>query len=253
MLKRVIKIGGRVQSDPALPGAIASAWRATAGRLCIVHGGGDEISALQRTLGLVPRFIDGRRLTTERDLEVIRMALSGSSNKRLVAGLIDAGLPAVGVSGEDGALITATPIDVARLGHVGDPTTIRASLLDALVSAGYLPVISPVARSAVDGGPINVNGDDAAAAIAVATAANDLLFLADVAGVLDGGSVLATLDAESATSLIASGRASGGMAAKLESALRAMELGVPSVRIGGIDAITDAFAGTNITPAASMA
>jgi acetylglutamate kinase len=253
MLTRVIKIGGRVQTDASLPEAIADAWKATSGALCIVHGGGDEISALQRVIGLEPRFIGGRRITTERDLDVIRMVLSGSSNKRLVATLLDADIPAVGISGEDGALITATPVDPDRLGHVGAPSAIRTSLLRALLREGYLPVISPVARSVVDGAPLNVNGDDAAAAIAAALSAVDLLFLADVPGVLDGGAVLPALDAEAAQTLITDGRAAGGMAAKLLSALRAAELGVPSVRVGGLDAVTDLSLGTTITLAPSLA
>ena len=253
MLTRVIKVGGRVQSDAALPEAIAGAWKTTNGALCLIHGGGDEISALQRAIGQEPQFIGGRRVTTERDLDIIRMALSGSSNKRLVAKLLDAGIPAVGISGEDGALITATPVDPERLGHVGTPTAIRTSLLRALMREGYLPVISPVARSATNGAPLNVNGDDAAAAIASALSATDLLFLADVPGVLDGGTPLSSLDAETAQALIVDGRAAGGMAAKLASAIRAAELGVPSVRIGGLDAVTDPFSGTTITLASSLA
>jgi acetylglutamate kinase len=252
MLTRVIKIGGRVQSDAALPQAIAGAWKATNGALCIVHGGGDEISALQRAIGQEPQFVGGRRVTSEADLDIIRMALSGSSNKRLVAALLDAGVPAVGLSGEDGALISATPIDPERLGHVGAPTAIRTSLLRTLMREGYLPVISPVARSATNGHALNVNGDDAAAAIASALSAADLLFLADVPGVLDGGSALATVDADAAQALIADGRAAGGMAAKLGSAIRAAELGVPSVRIGDIGAVTDLLAGTTITLAPSL-
>lgn len=250
---RVIKVGGRVQSDPKLPEAVALAWRAAKGALCLVHGGGDEISALQRAMGQEPRFVGGRRVTTREDLDVIRMALSGSSNKRLVARLLDVGVPAVGISGEDGALITATPEDPELLGQVGNPTGVATSLLHTLVNAGYLPVISPIARSVLDGLPLNVNGDDAAAAIAAALSAPDLLFLADVPGVLDGGVVLSAIDADMAHALIADGRAAGGMAAKLNSAVRAAELGVPSVRIGGLDAIVDPSSGTTITPAPSLA
>lgn len=253
MLMRVIKVGGRVQSDPRLPQAVAEAWRETNGALCLVHGGGDEISALQRAMGHDPRFVGGRRVTTKRDLDVIRMALSGSSNKRLVATLLDAGVRAVGISGEDGALITATPVDPEILGHVGNPASVRTELLQTLMDAGYLPVISPIARSVVDGAPLNVNGDDAAAAIATALSASDLLFLADVPGVLDGDAVLAAIDADIAHALIANGRAGGGMAAKLTSAVRAAELGVPSVRIGGLEAVNHSSSGTTITPAASLA
>ncbi|HEU4563787.1 MAG TPA: hypothetical protein VFS05_04020, partial [Gemmatimonadaceae bacterium] len=85
---RVIKIGGRAQDDPRLAATIAAAWRAAPGSLCIVHGGGDEISALQRSLGIEPVFNGGRRVTQERDVDVVRMALSGTANKRLVGRFI---------------------------------------------------------------------------------------------------------------------------------------------------------------------
>jgi acetylglutamate kinase len=252
VLKRVIKVGGRVQGDPGLGAAIVDAWRAADGALCVVHGGGDEISALQRSLGVEPRFVGGRRVTTEADLDLLRMALSGSANKRLIARIIDAGAPAVGLSGEDAGLVIAEPVSPAELGRVGRPMVIRASLIDLLTRGGYLPVISPVSRGA-DGAPLNVNGDDAAAAIAAATGASELLLLADVPGVRDGTGVIRSLDADGAKALIASGIADGGMAAKLEAAIRAARSGVP-VRIGDLSALGDPGAGTLVlTEAGSLA
>ena len=252
MLTRVIKIGGRVQSDPRLADAIATAWRDSGGALCVVHGGGDEISTLQRALGHEPTFSGGRRVTAPHDLDVLRMALSGSSNKRLVSMLITAGVPALGLSGEDGALLTATRATPATLGQVGTPSSVRTSLLHALLREGYLPVISPLARGAGDGAPLNVNGDDAASAIAVALGA-DLLLVADVAGVLENGYVVTSLDVDAARAMIAAGTAGGGMAAKLEAAIHAAQSTVPSVRIGGLDAIADRRAGTLITPVQVLA
>ena len=252
MLKRVIKVGGRVQGDPALAAAIVEAWRADGGALCVVHGGGDEISALQRSLGVEPRFVGGRRVTTDADLDLLRMSLSGSSNKRLTARIIDAGAPAIGLSGEDAGLIVAEPA-APELGRVGKPMMIRGSLIDLLTREGYLPVISPVSRGA-DGAPLNVNGDDAAAAIAAATGASELLLLADVPGVRNGTGVIRTLDADGARALIASGVADGGMAAKLEAAIRAARSGVPAVRIGDLSALGDPGAGTLLlTEAGSLA
>lgn len=248
MLTRVVKIGGRVQSDARLPAAIAAAWRATAGALVIVHGGGDEISTLQRALGHEPVFNGGRRVTAAHDLDVLRMALSGSSNKRLVASLMNVGISAVGLSGEDAGLITARRATPAALGHVGVPSGVRTSLVEVLLREGYLPVISPVARGADDGAPLNVNGDDAASAIAVAVGAADLLLVADVAGVLEDGNIVRSLDTDAARAMITAGTAGGGMAAKLEAAIHAVQCNVPSVRIGGLDAITDPQAGTTITP-----
>jgi acetylglutamate kinase len=247
---RIIKVGGRVQTDPALPAAIVDAWRAAGGAVCIVHGGGDEISALQRALGVEPRFVGGRRVTTDADLGLLRMTLSGSANKRLVARLVDAGIPAIGFSGEDAGLLTAT-LTSPELGRVGTPVGVRSSLLTLLIAQGYLPVISPVARG-TDGGPLNVNGDDAAAAIAVSMGAAELLLLADVPGVRDGDSVVQTLDPDGARALITSGVAAGGMAAKLEAALRAAQNGVSAVRIGDLTALTDSSAGTTLSASASL-
>lgn len=250
-MKRVIKVGGRVQGDPRLAAAIVGAWRAAAGALCVVHGGGDEISSLQRSLGIEPRFVGGRRVTTDADLDLLRMVLSGSSNKRLVSRIIDAGAQAIGLSGEDAGLIAATPIAATELGRVGAPAAVATALIDVLVRECYLPVISPLARGP-DGMPLNVNGDDAAAAVAVMWGATELVLLADVPGVMDGAGVVQSLDPDSARALIASGVAGGGMAAKLEAALRAARSGVPSVRIGDLSALTDPGAGTVLTAATSF-
>ena len=242
---RVIKIGGRVQGDPSLPAELVAAWRDVPGALVVVHGGGDEVSALQRALGGEPQFAGGRRVTTAGDLEVVRMVLSGTVNKRIVAHLRDAN--AVGVSGEDGGLLEACVADAA-LGRVGTPVRVNVGVLTTLLAGGFLPVVSPVAREADRGvaGGLNVNGDDAAAAIAVALHADELLLLADVPGVLDGGAPVGALDPDGARALIARGVAVGGMAAKLEAACLAIERGVAQVRIGGIGAIADRRAGTRI-------
>jgi acetylglutamate kinase len=108
-MTRVIKIGGRPQADPSLPALIAESWDALSGAMILVHGGGDEVSALQEQLGISAQFVDGRRVTSAQDLELVRMALSGTANKRLVASLVREGVRAVGLSGEDASLIAATP------------------------------------------------------------------------------------------------------------------------------------------------
>ena len=127
-MTRVIKIGGRPQLDPALPAAVAAAHSTAPGSLIVVHGGGDEVSMLQRLYGVEARFSGGRRVTSGLDLEIIRMALSGSANKRLVSALLDVGVSAVGLSGEDGALLTADPLDPAQYGHVGTPAVVNTTL-----------------------------------------------------------------------------------------------------------------------------
>lgn len=263
-MTRVLKLGGRAQNDPRLASAIAAAWAAQPGALCLVHGGGDEISALQHALGVEPAFAGGRRVTSARDLDIVRMALSGTANKRLVAQLVAAGVPAVGLSGEDGALIEARLADDATLGYVGTPQRINVPLLRHLLAGGYLPVISPLACDATARSgdartndtrvarALNVNGDDAAAAIATALGAAELLLVADVPGVLVAGRPVPMLDPEEAMAAIANGVARGGMAAKLQAGISALQQGVERVRIGDLDAIFDPARGTTLAPARSL-
>jgi acetylglutamate kinase len=253
-MTRVVKIGGRPQLDPSLAAALAAATRAAPGSLVVVHGGGDEVSTLQRLYGVESRFSGGRRVTSVLDLEIIRMALSGSANKRLVATLIDAGVAAIGLSGEDGALLTADPLDPDAYGHVGTPAEVNADLLRLLLGGGYLPVLSPVSRSTDSsmGTTLNVNGDDAAAAIAVALGADELLLVSDVEGVLLGDQPVQSIGPDDAQRLIDDGTASGGMAAKLQAALSALEGGVQRVRISDIAAIEALDRGTVLTRVGSM-
>ena len=253
-MTRVIKVGGRPQLDRALAPALATAHRAAPGSLVVVHGGGDEVSTLQRLHGVVAEFKGGRRVTSALDLEIIRMALSGSANKRLVSALVSANIPAIGLSGEDAALLTATPLDPAQFGFVGVPAEVNAGLLLHLLAGGYLPVLSPVSRSTdpTSGAPLNVNGDDAAAAIAVAIEADELLLVSDVAGVLKNGSPVSSLTPEDARRLIDDGTAQGGMAAKLQAAVAAMDGGVDRVRISDIAAIEQLGRGTVLTRVGSV-
>ncbi|MCU0623411.1 MAG: acetylglutamate kinase [Gemmatimonadaceae bacterium] len=239
---RVLKVGGRPQADPALGPAVLAAWSLAPGRLVLVHGGGDELSQLMRAMGREPEFRGGRRVTAEADLDLVRMALSGLANQRLVSRL--AAARAVGISGEDDGLITATLAHDGALGRVGEPHATRPSLVHTLLATGHLPVVSPVARAAEDGGAYNVNGDDAAAALAVGLNAIELVLVSDVPAVLDEGRPVSRLPASAARAMIADGRAAGGMAAKLEAALAAVTRGVPRVRIGNLHAINDPAAGT---------
>ena len=110
-----------------------------------MHGGGDEVTALQTAAGVVPTFVGGRRVTAPGDIDFLRMALSGLSNKRLVAALGSAGARAVGLSGEDGQLLVAEVLDNGSLGAVGEVRTVDTALVEMLATAGYLPVIAPVA------------------------------------------------------------------------------------------------------------
>ena len=253
---RVVKIGGRAQSDPALVRTIRAAWESAPNALCIVHGGGDEITAMQTALGREAVFLGGRRVTSKADLELLRMVLSGVVNKRLVNSLVAEGVPAVGISGEDSGLIGAEIIDAATLGFAGQPTRIQPQLILTLLAGGFLPVISPVAYdvSSGAGGTLNVNGDDAAAALAAALKADELVFVADVEGVEDeSGVVLSNIQTDFARDLIRQGTAAGGMAAKLESAESALRGGVERVRICGVAGLADSERGTLITQAEGVA
>jgi acetylglutamate kinase len=184
------------------------------------------------------------------------MALSGSANKRLVAALNDQGVAALGLSGEDAGLLTATLLDADRYGYVGAPTSVNVTLLRHLLAGDVLPVISPVSRhaAATGDGPatLNVNGDDAAAAIAVALEADELLLVSDVAGVLVDGVAVEELEADDARQLIADGTATGGMGAKLQAALAALASGVARVRISDITAIESLDRGTILTRVESV-
>ena len=249
-MKRVVKIGGRAQGDSNMITALHRAWTDAPNGLCVVHGGGDEVSSMQRALGREAAFVGGRRVTSQADLDLLRMVLSGVVNKRLVNALVAAGVSAVGLSGEDGALIGAEVIDAASLGFAGRPTAINVQLLQTLMESGYVPVVSPVGYDVTTGlgGALNVNGDDAAAAIAVSLRADELLLIADVAGVRGAeGEVVQFLSIESARDLIASGVAAGGMAAKLESAHAALLGGVDRVRICDLAGLVDSERGTFVT------
>lgn len=247
-MTRVLKVGGRPQVDPTFASLIAETWDALSGAMVLVHGGGTDVSALQNAMGVAAQFVDGRRVTTAQDLEFVRMALSGTANKRLVSALVREGVRAVGISGEDASLIAATPVDSGRLGHVGTPQRVNGSLLLHLIDGGYLPVVSPVSRNiAHELGPaLNVNADDAAAAIAVAIEAEELLIVSDVPGVLVDNEAIAVLTLEEARGLVNKGLATGGMRTKLLAAVTAATGGVRRVRITDLDGIRDRMRGTVI-------
>jgi acetylglutamate kinase len=218
-------------------------------RLLLVHGGGDQISDLQRQMGREPRFVEGRRVTTAEDLDLIRMVLSGSTNKELVAALVSAGVRAVGISGEDCGVLSGVRGFNGSLGEVGTAARIDTSLFTLLLDNGYTPVVSPVARNLETGQALNVNGDDAAAAVALALGAAELVFTVDVPGVLDrNGALIEQLSATEAEQLIAERAATGGMIAKLQAAKPAVLGGVERVRIADIASLAAATGGTTLLP-----
>ena len=242
----VVKVGGNEIDDARWLERLAAAVATRTVPLILVHGGGREVTELQRTLGAEPEWREGLRVTTPEALRAVSMVLSGLVNKRLAALLLGAGVEAVGISGEDGGLLRAEPARGGQLGLTGEIRQVKPQLLLSLLESGYLPVVSPVSRGP-SGGALNVNADDAAAAVAAGVAAARFLMVSNIPGVLDGEAVIPEIDAAAVEELIASGVASGGMAPKLRAAARAAAAGVGEVRIGGLELLTGTGAGTRVT------
>lgn len=241
----VVKAGGAALADPAWLERFAAAAAHAAGPLLIVHGGGPEISAVSRALGVPVEWREGRRVTTPAVLDAASMVLSGLVNKRIVAALVHAGVDAIGLSGIDGGLVRADVAQAGALGRVGVVRAVRTELLQAYRAQGTTVVLSPISLGP-DGGALNVNADEVAAAVASAVQAAELLFLTDVAGVRREGATLAALAPVEAAALVRSGIATGGMALKLGAALAALDAGVTTVRIGDLETLTSAAAGTRL-------
>ncbi|MGH7645205.1 MAG: acetylglutamate kinase [Gemmatimonadales bacterium] len=249
MLTRVVKVGGNQLDSAAWLAALARAL-ARVQPLVVVHGGGKAVDRLSARLGLPVEKREGLRVTSPETAAVVEMVLAGPVNRAVVAALRHAGVDAIGLAGVDGGLLAATNRG-ATLGHVGEITTVRRGLLESLLLAGLTPVIAPVAPSA-DGGnvPLNVNADHAAAAIAAALEADELLFVSDVPGVTVDGLAQPVVAASEIEPLITASVAAGGMAAKLRAAARALEAGVRAVRIGDLGVFESATAGTRLLAAA---
>jgi acetylglutamate kinase len=242
---RIVKVGGNRADDAGWIREVSAGIAASAVRTVLVHGGGKDVTELQRALGIEPEWHEGLRVTTPRVLDVVRMVLSGGVNKRWVAALLDAGADAVGISGEDGGLLRGTVSHGGALGRTGELVSVRTELLEAWLAQGITPVVSPVTRG-VDGGGLNTNADDAAAGVAAWMGAAELLFVSDVPGVKAGGAWVDSLDSEAVAALLDSGEAAGGMRPKLRAAMRARVAGVGRVRIGAVQMLNDDRAGTRI-------
>jgi acetylglutamate kinase len=241
--ERVIKIGGAALADAAWLASFADAVAAAGSPLVIIHGGGPEITALSDRLAVETRWHEGRRVTPPEAMDVATMVLNGLVNTRVTAALLAAGVDAVGLSGVDGGLLAADLLEGGMLGRVGAVRSVRTGMLRSLLHAGHTVVISPVSLGD-DGGPVNVNADDAASAIAAALGAAELVFLTDVPGVRGTSGLCARLDAGEAVELVRSGVAFGGMEVKLNASVRALSAGVPSIRIGDARVLYDGSAGT---------
>ncbi|MDR0787103.1 MAG: acetylglutamate kinase [Gemmatimonadota bacterium] len=241
----VVKVGGNEVDDPAWVKRLASGIAASPDPVVVVHGGGKEVSDVQRTLGAEPAWRDGLRVTTPEALRAVSMVLSGLVNKRLVAALITAGVPAAGLSGEDGGTLRAVPVRGGVMGRTGEIERVDGALIRVLLDGGFTPVISPVSRGP-DGGALNVNADDSAAAVAGALGAERFLLVSNVPGVLRDGARIPSVTEAALEELISLEVASGGMIPKLRAGMRAAAAGVADVRIGDLSLLSDSNAGTRL-------
>ena len=235
----------------------------------VVHGGGPQIGAMLKKLGIQSSFIDGLRVTDAAAVEVVEMVLTGSINKQLVSSINAAGGRAVGISGKDGNLVVARKLALTRtdpatgekqsvdLGFVGEPDKINPEVVHTIMKSELIPVIAPIGVGR-NGETFNINADTVAGAVAGAVAAERLMLLTDVEGVLDKDKkLISRLTVSEARALIADGTISGGMIPKIQTAIDAVESGVrAAVILDGriphvllLELFTEHGAGTLITAA----
>jgi acetylglutamate kinase len=228
----VIKLGGRLLDDAASRSSLAAqlAEVRASHDLAVVHGGGRQLTRHLEERGVQSRFVNGLRVSDEQVVDAVTEVIAGGVNKQLVGAINATGTLAVGLSGIDGLLTTARRLS-PDLGFVGQPDRTDPRLLEALIAAGYLPVIACVAGDA-EGHTYNVNADQMAVSCATGFRAASLIFLTDVAGVMGlDGVVIPRLTPAECVSLIASGVAKGGMQAKLEASIAALKAGLSEVVI----------------------
>jgi acetylglutamate kinase len=234
----VVKLGGAAL-DAELDQALAQdvlLLRSVGVRVVLVHGGGPQVDEMMGRLGMKPEFRDGLRVTTAETLEVVRMVLVGKINRDLVGTINREALDdpvAVGVSGEDGGLLTVTPRESA-LGYVGDVSHVRASVLERLLDEGLAPVVSTIGADSA-GQPYNINADEAARAIAVAMGAEKIVYLTAAPGLLedvnDEASLVPRLTSAELYERIESDGVTRGMIPKLRACAEAVDAGVGSAHI----------------------
>lgn len=231
-MRVVIKLGGTLLDDPASRSSLAAqlAEVRASHDLAVVHGGGRQLTRHLEERGVESRFVNGLRVSDEHIVDAVTEVIAGGVNKQLVGAINATGTLAVGLSGIDGMLTTAHRLS-PDLGFVGQPDRTDPRLLDALIAAGYLPVVACVAGDA-EGHAYNVNADQMAVSCAAGFHAATLIFLTDVPGVMaSDGVVIHRLTPGDCLSLIASGVAKGGMQAKLEASMAALRAGLDEVVI----------------------
>jgi acetylglutamate kinase len=242
----VVKYGGHAMGEEQQARAFAQdvvLLEQTAINPVVVHGGGPQIEAMLKKVGVQSQFAGGLRITDAKTLEIVEMVLAGSINKQMVGYINEAGGKAVGLCGKDGNMVVArkltrTVVDpgsaverLVDLGFVGEPDKVDTTVLEQILGRDLIPVLAPVAAAA-DGGTFNVNADTFAGAIAGALKAKRFLLLTDVPGVLDKSKeLIKELSVDEARRLIADGTIAGGMIPKVETCIYALERGVEGVVI----------------------
>ncbi len=242
----VVKYGGHAMGDPEAARDFAEdvvLLKAVGINPIVVHGGGPQIGAMLKKLGVESSFVDGLRVTDAETAKIAEMVLSGAINKELVSWIAQAGGKAVGISGKDGGFVIAEKVTrttrdpdsnierLVDLGFVGEPKVVDRTLLDTLSAAGMIPVVAPVGVDEA-GQTYNINADTMAGAVASAMGAARLFLLTDVAGVLDkSGALLTDLTPDAIAALKADGTVTGGMIPKLETCIAAVEGGAEAAVI----------------------
>ncbi len=242
----VVKYGGHAMGEEDTARSFARdivLLEQTAINPVVVHGGGPQIAAMLKKLGIKSEFAAGLRITDAATIEIVEMVLAGSINKQIVEYINAAGGKAVSLCGKDGNMVQAKKVSrtvfdpdsniekVVDLGFVGEPEKVDLTILNQILGREMIPVLAPVATSAL-GGTFNVNADTFAGAIAGALKAKRLLLLTDVPGVLDNSKkLIPELSIADARKLIADGTISGGMIPKVETCIYALDQGVEGVVI----------------------
>jgi acetylglutamate kinase len=232
----VVKFGGNAMVDAALADSFAAdivLLHAVGIRPVVVHGGGPQIGELLGRLGIESQFKDGLRVTDADTLDVARMVLVGKVNRDLVGAINTHGPLAVGLSGEDGGLITSVARD-PELGFVGDVESVNPAILHRLLAEDLIPVVSTIGGSA-EGQAYNINADTVAGALAASLRAEKVIYLTDVPGLLADverpDSLIASATVGELRRMIADDELTGGMIPKIEAAVSAVEQGVPAAHL----------------------
>lgn len=246
----VIKFSGKITEDKEILASLVeeiALLHQVGIKICVIHGGGKQLSALAEKLGVTQTIIEGRRVTNDDTLELAKMVFAGKINTEVLAAFRRRGIDSVGLSGIDGNIINAEKRPPAEIldkqtgstltidfGNVGDILNINADLLSLLLSEHYLPIVSSLGADS-NGAIFNINADTVAAKIAIQLNAEKLILLSDVNGIFldpnDESTKLSQITPQDAGDLIESGKATGGMIPKLQSLTQILELGVNAVHI----------------------